>query len=117
MVNREALHEKIKTYDVALVPLKTRIFGSVPSKIFEYSNLGFPILYFGGGEGESLVAENNLGWVAKVGNYSEINSAINLISKLTKSELFEMKKEVLETSKKEFDLDKQMKFLLSENVF
>lgn len=117
MVNREALHEKIKTYDVALVPLKTRIFGSVPSKIFEYSNLGFPILYFGGGEGESLVAENNLGWVAKVGNYSEINSTINLISKLTKSELFEMKNEVLESSKKEFDLDKQMKFLLSENVF
>ena len=117
IVNREVLHEKIKAYDVALVPLKARIYGSVPSKIFEYSSLGFPILYFGGGEGEKLVAENNLGWVAKVGNYSELNSAITTISKLTKTELFEMKKEVLETSKKAFDLDKQMKFLLSEKAF
>ncbi len=117
IVNREVLHEKIKAYDVALVPLKARIYGSVPSKIFEYSSLGFPILYFGGGEGEKLVAENNLGWVAKVGNYSEINSTITTISKLTKTELFEMKKEVLETSKKAFDLDKQMKFLLSEKAF
>jgi glycosyltransferase involved in cell wall biosynthesis len=117
IVNREVLHEKIKAYDVALVPLKARIYGSVPSKIFEYSSLGFPILYFGGGEGEKLVAKNNLGWVAKVGNYSEINSAITTISKLTKTELFEMKKEVLETSKKAFDLDKQMKFLLREKAF
>jgi glycosyltransferase involved in cell wall biosynthesis len=117
IVNREVLHEKIKAYDVALVPLKARIYGSVPSKIFEYSSLGFPILYFGGGEGEKLVAENNLGWVAKVGNYSELNSAITTISKLTKTELFEMKKEVLETSKKAFDLDKQMKFLLREKAF
>jgi glycosyltransferase involved in cell wall biosynthesis len=117
IVNREVLHEKIKAYDVALVPLKARIYGSVPSKIFEYSSLGFPILYFGGGEGEKLVAENNLGWVAKVGNYSEINSTITTISKLSKTELFEMKKEVLETSKKAFDLDKQMKFLLREKAF
>lgn len=117
IVNREVLHEKIKAYDVALVPLKARIYGSVPSKIFEYSSLGFPILYFGGGEGEKLVAENNLGWVAKVGNYFELNSAITTISKLTKTELFEMKKEVLETSKKAFDLDKQMKFLLREKAF
>jgi len=117
IVNREVLHEKIKAYDVALVPLKARIYGSVPSKIFEYSSLGFPILYFGGGEGEKLVAENNLGWVAKVGNYSEINSTITTISKLSKTELFKMKKEVLETSKKAFDLDKQMKFLLREKAF
>jgi glycosyltransferase involved in cell wall biosynthesis len=117
IVNREVLHEKIKAYDVALVPLKARIYGSVPSKIFEYSSLGFPILYFGGGEGEKLVAENNLGWVAKVGNYSEINSTITTISKLSKTELFKMKKEVLETSEKAFDLDKQMKFLLREKAF
>lgn len=117
MVNREALHEKIKTYDVALVPLKTRIYGSVPSKIFEYSSLGFPILYFGGGEGETIVKENNLGWVAKVEDYTELNSAIKTISKLSKLEINKMKNAVLITSKKVFDLDQQIKYLLKENVF
>jgi glycosyltransferase involved in cell wall biosynthesis len=48
MLNRKELHEKLKWFDIAIVPLKTRIYGSVPSKIFEYSSLGFPILYFGG---------------------------------------------------------------------
>ena len=59
MMERNDLHEKLKTFDVAIVPLKTRIYGSVPSKIFEYGSLGFPILYFGGGEGETIVDENN----------------------------------------------------------
>jgi glycosyltransferase involved in cell wall biosynthesis len=116
MVDREALHEKIKKYDIALVPLKTRIFGSVPSKIFEYSSLGFPILYFGGGEGEAIVNENNLGWIAKVGNYSSLNLVIQSLSKLTRSEINQKKKEVSETSKA-FDLRKQIKNLLDSNIF
>ena len=63
MLDRTELHQQLKSFDVAIVPLKTRIYGSVPSKIFEYGSLGFPILYFGGGEGETIVKENNLGWV------------------------------------------------------
>jgi len=61
MLERNMLHEKLKSFDIAIVPLKTRIYGSVPSKIFEYGALGFPILYFGGGEGENIVRETNFG--------------------------------------------------------
>ena len=111
------MHEKLKTFDVAIVPLKVRIYGSVPSKIFEYGSLGFPILYFGGGEGESIVEENNLGWVASVENYTELNNKIQLISKMSKLELFEMKKRIFEESKKAFNLDNQMTYLIERDVF
>lgn len=60
MMERKALHEKLKTFNIAIVPLKSRIYGSVPSKIFEFGSLGFPILYFGGGEGETIISENKI---------------------------------------------------------
>lgn len=117
MMERNDLHDKLKTFDIAIVPLKVRIFGSVPSKIFEYGALGFPILYFGGGEGETIVLENNMGWVASVENYTELNSQLQLISKMSKSELFEMKKRIFDESKNRFNLDNQMQYLIEKNVF
>ncbi|MEC4003511.1 glycosyltransferase family 4 protein [Flavobacterium sp. SUN052] len=117
MMERKALHETLKTFDIAIVPLIVRIYGSVPSKIFEYGSLGFPILYFGGGEGETIVEENNLGWVAQVGNYDDLNKKINLISELSKSELEAMKNEIFKKTKLSFNLDRQMNFLIEEGVF
>jgi len=117
MLDRKALHETLKTFDIAIVPLKTRIFGSVPSKIFEYGSLGYPILYFGGGEGETIVAENNLGWVAQVGNHLDLNEKLTVISKLNKSALDEMKNSIFIHSQKVFNLDFQMKNLIEKNVF
>jgi glycosyltransferase involved in cell wall biosynthesis len=117
MMERNDLHEKLKTFDIAIVPLKVRIYGSVPSKIFEYGALGFPILYFGGGEGETIVDENKMGWIASVENYTELNNKLQLISKMSKLELFEMKDRIFKESKTNFNLDNQMNYLIKENVF
>jgi glycosyltransferase involved in cell wall biosynthesis len=117
MMERNALHETLKTFDIAIVPLKTRIYGSVPSKIFEYASLGFPILYFGGGEGENIVNENKLGWVAEVGNYEDLNEKLNAIALLEKHELDVMKKAIFTDAQHVFDLDKQIKTLISKGVF
>ena len=117
MLERSELHKKIESFDVAIVPLKTRIYGSVPSKIFEYGALGFPILYFGGGEGETIVFENELGWVANVGDYNELNSKIKEISNLTKGQLNDLKKRVFEKAKNQFNLDTQIEKLIEERVF
>jgi glycosyltransferase involved in cell wall biosynthesis len=117
MLARQDLHEEIKKLDIAIVPLTTRIYGSVPSKIYEYGALGFPILYFGGGEGEHIVLENKMGWVAEVGNYDELNFQIAITSKINKSEIHEMKKAIVKQSKIAFNLDSQMQKLLSKNVF
>ena len=117
ILDRTELHQQLKSFDIAIVPLKTRIYGSVPSKIFEYGSLGFPILYFGGGEGETIVNDNKLGWIASVGNYEDLNDKLQAISEVKKSELDEMKKEIFKKAQKVFDLDNQMKIMIEKDVF
>jgi len=117
MLERKELHERLKSFDIALVPLKTRIYGSVPSKIFEYGALGFPILYFGGGEGETIISEYQLGWVADVGNYLDLNETLKIISGKSKSELNLIKERVFTEAKISFDLDNQLKGLIENDVF
>lgn len=117
MLERNMLHGKLKTFDIAIIPLKTRIYGSVPSKIFEYGALGFPVLYFGGGEGETIVKENTLGWIATVGDYNSLNSSLIEISKTGKSAIQAMKEKVFDCAIDHFNLDFQIKKLLNKGVF
>ncbi|MCZ8168357.1 MAG: glycosyltransferase family 4 protein [Flavobacterium sp.] len=117
MMDRKALHEMLKTFDIAIVPLTTRIYGSVPSKIFEYGSLGFPILYFGGGEGENIVANHGLGWVVPVGDFSDMQHQLLEINALDKSELAALKTKVFEQSQMNFDIEKQVKGLIDQGVF
>ena len=117
MLERKDLHEKLKSFDITIVPLKTRIYGSVPSKIFEYGALGFPILYFGGGEGETITEKHNLGWVAKVGNYDDLNEKLVELSNVSKPEIHIMKQAIFKKSQEVFNLEKQMNDLLDKRVF
>lgn len=117
MVERKVLQEKIKEFDIAFVPLKIRLFGSVPSKIFEYSLLGFPILYYGGGEGEDIVNENEIGWVGKVGNFDSLNHHLKKLSLLSYEEINKLKIKTLNNAENNFSIDKQIKHLINENVF
>lgn len=117
MLERNDLISKLKSFDIALVPLKKRIYGSVPSKIFEYSSLSIPILYFGGGEGETIVKENNLGWVIPIEDYNSLNETLIEISKLEKEQLLKMKTKVLEQAQSNFNLVLQMEKLIKKKVF
>lgn len=117
MLERNELISKLATFDIALVPLKTRIYGSVPSKIFEYSALGIPILYFGGGEGETIVSNNNLGWVAEAANFQNLNATIIEISKIDKQQIQMMKQQIFENAKNNFSLDFQIKELIEKEIF
>lgn len=117
MMERKDLHETLKTFDIAIVPLKTRIYGSVPSKIFEYGSLGFPILYFGGGEGETIVEENNIGWVAAVEDYNDLNNKLVAISKVSKPDLDAKKQRIFTETQLVFNLDNQMNELIAQKVF
>ncbi|WP_395632245.1 glycosyltransferase family 4 protein [Flavobacterium sp.] len=117
IMDRKALHETLQTFDIALVPLKTRIYGSVPSKIFEYTALGFPVLYFGGGEGETIVEKNQLGWVASVGNFEALNEKLVAIAQLNKADLALMKTRIFNKAQLAFDLDNQLKDLIEKGVF
>ncbi len=117
MLERSVLHETIQSYDIAIVPLKKRIYGSVPSKIFEYGALGFPILYFGGGEGETIVKETHLGWSVEVSDFDNLNIVLKEISKTGKSQIQALKKQVFESAEKNFNLDFQINELINKGVF
>ncbi len=83
-LSRKELHHKLMLYDITLVPLSQRIYGSVPSKIFEYTKLGLPLIYSGGGEGEGLVKTHKLGWVIKPQDYDALNMLIKKLADSTK---------------------------------
>jgi glycosyltransferase involved in cell wall biosynthesis len=109
-LSRNNLHQVLISYDLTVVPLLTRIYGSVPSKIFEYAKLGLPILYFGGGEGEELVKKHRLGWVASPGDYKALNYIINSINQ---GEIgLEKKRNLLAISEKYFDFNLQLNELI-----
>ncbi|TCK67791.1 glycosyltransferase involved in cell wall biosynthesis [Winogradskyella wandonensis] len=108
-VSRAVLHHELLKYDATIIPLKNRIYGAVPSKIFEYSRLGLPIIYFGGGEGERIVKQNGLGWVAEAGNYNALNA---VISKLKLSDFnSDSKREIQKTAIDNFNASVQLKAL------
>ncbi len=109
-LSRDALHKKLLKYDLGIIPLLNRIYGSVPSKIFEYARLGLPMLYFGGGEGEVIISEYRLGWVAKAGDYADLNS---LLSSLDSARLNDAYKENIKASAElHFDFHKQLDVLV-----
>ncbi|WP_053970749.1 glycosyltransferase family 4 protein [Mangrovimonas sp. ST2L15] len=109
-LSREKLHKELLDYDLTIIPLLNRIYGSVPSKIFEYAKLGLPMLYFGGGEGETIIEKNSLGWVVEPGNYSLLNDTINNIRlnvlTLDKRNNIQTKAEVI------FDYERQLNELV-----
>ena len=109
-LTRIALHKAILKYDITIIPLLNRIYGSVPSKIFEYAKLGLPILYFGGGEGEKLVEQYNLGWTSDSGNYEHLNTTINKINKSDLTSQF--RNEIIATASSNFDFHKQLNQLV-----
>ncbi|MBT8258992.1 MAG: glycosyltransferase family 4 protein [Bacteroidia bacterium] len=110
-LTRQELHAELNSYDLAIIPLRNRIYGSVPSKIFEFSKLGLPLLYFGGGEGEKIITDNKLGWVAEAGNYNALNE---VISSLKPEELnVDARKRIMTTAKNNFDFQAQLSDLIS----
>jgi len=108
-VGRQELHRVLLQYDVTIIPLLNRIYGSVPSKIFEYAKLGLPMLYFGGGEGESLIKHHKLGWTAEAGNYQNLNKVLSAIKKETLSHQF--KTDIQDSARTHFDFNRQLQQL------
>ena len=108
-VTRDELHRVLLDYDITIIPLLNRIYGSVPSKIFEYAKLGLPMLYFGGGEGEAVIKDNKLGWVAKESDYTDLNMVLSTIKPEDLN--LALKTTIQDTARVEFDFKKQLEVL------
>lgn len=104
-LSRVELHATLMHYDATIIPLKNRIYGSVPSKIFEYAKLGLPILFFSEGEGADLVENLGLGVVQRSIDHKQLEHKIQLI--VTGDLKLPSKEKVLEISQNDFNLEHQ----------
>jgi len=104
-LGRDELHRELQNYDIVFIPLIKRIYGSVPSKIFEYTRLGLPVLYAAGGEGGEIVKKESLGWVVPVNDLKALQDFINTVS-VKELKLFP-KEDVQRNSVSAFNFHKQ----------
>ncbi|GGD80030.1 glycosyltransferase family 4 protein [Planktosalinus lacus] len=112
VLEKGELDKKLLSYDLALIPLVNRIYGSVPSKIFELSRLGIPIVYFSEGEGALLVEQLELGFVIKNNFKTELEQLIQDIKHGNKK--LPMSNQIKETAKNHFDFNTQFEQLLKQ---
>lgn len=80
-VKREDVPIVLSQANATLIPLVKHIFGAVPSKIYESMAAGLPILFSGEGEGQTIIEENDLGWVSKAQDYEAMKNNIKYMIK------------------------------------
>lgn len=78
-------HEKmpalLASADIALVPLKVRFLGGVPSKLYEAMSVGIPVLLMTEGEAADIVNKYQCGIVVSAG---DVRGAVSALRKLVK---------------------------------
>jgi glycosyltransferase involved in cell wall biosynthesis len=70
----------LASMDVAVVPLKSRIRGAVPSKIYEAMASGIPILLVADGEAMEIVREARAGVTVNPGDIDGLVSAVRRLA-------------------------------------
>lgn len=106
---------EIAKYNASIVPLVTRIYGAVPSKIFDLLPIGVPILFCGGGEGAQIINEHNLGYTSNPSDYKALEKNIAAISSLPEADYLALRQNCLNAAQNSFcfdvQMDKYMEFL------
>lgn len=85
-VEVDELRQALDQFDFAIVPLKNRIFGAVPSKVFEMSMLGIPMIFAGGGEGAEIINKYGIGFASPPGDFAALRDNIDKAKSLSDKE-------------------------------
>lgn len=107
-VDASLVKEKIRKYDISIVPLKNRIKGAVPSKLFELMQLGVPILYTCEGEASDIILNHNLGFISESNNFESLKKTILKFKNLETEDYSIMSKNCLQKHQDEYRLDYQL---------
>lgn len=75
-VGRKEIPDILSNYNGTLIPLAKKIYGAVPSKIYEAMAAGLPIIFSGEGEGARIVQERQVGWVSDTNDFRQLESNI-----------------------------------------
>lgn len=110
--NRHEAHAILSQFDASLVPLTNRIYGAVPSKIFELIHYNVPILFSGGGEGNEIIEKYNLGLTCEPGNINAIKSMLEQFENWPSGKIEQVKRNLMKVKETEFDYQVQFKKLI-----
>ena len=104
----QTIRKMLRTYDFAIVPLKSRIYGAVPSKIFELTLLQVPILFCGGGEGAGIVENEGIGLISDPGNFEQLTDNIIKARQLSKNEYEKIVNSCTKLAREKYDFQEQV---------
>lgn len=79
-LSREEMPALMASADVAIVPLKLRLPGAVPSKLYEAMGSGAPVVLVADGESASIVNETGAGIVVAPGDVSGLARALKRLA-------------------------------------
>jgi glycosyltransferase involved in cell wall biosynthesis len=88
---REDIPKLLHLHDLTIIPLIKPIFGAIPSKIYEAMAAGLPIIFAGGGEGATLIEQNQTGWICEPSDFESMADTLIHISNLSAKQLYEKK--------------------------
>jgi len=106
---KEDVNKMLGRYHASIVPLAVRIRGAVPSKIFDLLPHAIPILFAGGGEGETIVNSFKLGFVSPPGDLEALKQNIVRLRQLSDDDYAQLRRNCSEAADSEFSLEQQMK--------
>lgn len=112
-VEVDELRQTLDQFDFAIVPLKNRIFGAVPSKVFEMSMLGIPMIFAGGGEGAEIINQYGLGLTSLPGDFAALRDNIKRAKSLSDTEYNVLVENCFATSSVHFNFKGQIQNLNS----
>ena len=105
------IKDEIRKFDIGFVPLKNKIYGALPSKIFELMQLGIPILYVGSGEAEEIIASKKSGLFSEPNDLKSLCKNISIFKQMDNSDYIMCSKNNINAHVNEFNLELQMEKL------
>jgi glycosyltransferase involved in cell wall biosynthesis len=80
---RDAMPALLASADIAVVPLRTRLVGAVPSKLYEAMASGVPVVLVAEGEPADIVRDTNAGIAVVPG---DVDGLVDALRRLTQSD-------------------------------
>jgi glycosyltransferase involved in cell wall biosynthesis len=111
-VSKAEIQKILPKYHASIVPLKKRIHGAVPSKIFELIHLFVPVLFCGGGEGAQIVEQYQTGFTSSPGDMKALEENIKKLTKMQPSDYNKIRQNCQTAASKYFDFSKQLTDLI-----
>ncbi len=111
-VDKNSLNKILPEYYASIVILRTKIFGAVPSKIFELIRYKIPIIFSGHGEPFTLVKNWKIGFTSDFDNTNSFLKNLKELSNLSINEYIDLTKQLNKIDKKHLNFDSQFDKLI-----